>query len=227
MRSPCCLCVCVSPSINLWMPESIFIKSGAYIVASESVSKAYFINPYHQSVCLYVYHLFVARQRLVKYVPAAKNICNKRIFGRNIFFVVRVLSKKSLWVCPCIPIELLGNNSVKTFPRQRRILGGLVFYAVGVVLKESRRLVRPRTPCLVSQWMDWRRNSDLVSYSGGTRVEPRPGRRLSSLRSSLLFLSHSSQMLGEYPEKAKPAHVQQLSNSSFIHNPTIQRYIIF
>jgi hypothetical protein len=49
----------------------------------------------------------------------------------------------------CIPLSLLGNNSVKTFPRQRRIGGGVVFYAVGVVWKESRRFVLPKTSFLI------------------------------------------------------------------------------
>jgi hypothetical protein len=35
----------------------------------------------------------------------------------------------------------LGNNSVKTFPRQRRAVGGIVFYALRVVSKRSRRLL--------------------------------------------------------------------------------------
>jgi hypothetical protein len=35
-----------------------------------------------------------------------------------------------------IPLSLLGNKSVKTFPRQRRIIGSVVFYAVRVVSKE-------------------------------------------------------------------------------------------
>jgi hypothetical protein len=43
------------------------------------------------------------------------------------------------------PLSLLGNGSVNTFPRQRRIVGGMVFYAVHVISKESRRLVIPRT----------------------------------------------------------------------------------
>jgi hypothetical protein len=47
----------------------------------------------------------------------------------------------------CIPLSLLGNNSVKTFPRQGRIVGRVVFYAIRVVSKESRRLVLPRTSC--------------------------------------------------------------------------------
>jgi hypothetical protein len=45
--------------------------------------------------------------------------------------VVRVLSKESLSVC--LPLLLLGNNLVKTFPRQRRIAGGIVFYAIRVL----------------------------------------------------------------------------------------------
>jgi hypothetical protein len=66
------------------MPESIFIKLGmyGYIMAPETISMAYFINPSHQSVYLYVY-------------PA-------------------------LW--------FLGKDSVNTFPRQRRIVGSVVFY---------------------------------------------------------------------------------------------------
>jgi hypothetical protein len=40
---------------------------------------------------------------------------------------------------------LLGNNSLKTFPRQRIIVGGVVLYAVLVVLKKSMLSVLPRT----------------------------------------------------------------------------------
>jgi hypothetical protein len=50
-------------------------------------------------------------------------------------------------VCLCILVSLLGNNSVKTFPWQRRIVGGVVFYVVRVVSKESGRSVLPRTSC--------------------------------------------------------------------------------
>jgi hypothetical protein len=50
MRSPCCQCVslCISPL-------STFAKLRTYIMAPEPISTAYFINPSHQSVCLYVY----------------------------------------------------------------------------------------------------------------------------------------------------------------------------
>jgi hypothetical protein len=48
----------------------------------------------------------------------------------------------------CIPLPLQGNGLVNTFPRQRRIVGRIVSYAVHVVSKEIRRLVLPRTSCL-------------------------------------------------------------------------------
>jgi hypothetical protein len=44
-----------------------------YITAPEPIITAYFINPSHQSVCLYVYPLIVARQWLSKNVTAATN----------------------------------------------------------------------------------------------------------------------------------------------------------
>jgi hypothetical protein len=37
------------------MPEPIFMKLGMHIMANEPISTAYFINPSHHSVCLYVY----------------------------------------------------------------------------------------------------------------------------------------------------------------------------
>jgi hypothetical protein len=70
---------------------------------------------------------FIARQRLGKYDPAERNTANtKRIVGR---------------LCLCIPLSLLGNNSVKIFQQQQRIAGGVVFYAVRVVSNEGRRLI--------------------------------------------------------------------------------------
>jgi hypothetical protein len=46
------------------------------------------------------------------------------------------------------PLSLLGNYWVNTFPRQRRIFGGVVFYEIHVVSKESRRLILTNTCCL-------------------------------------------------------------------------------
>jgi hypothetical protein len=55
------------------MPVSIFMKIGMYITTPGPISTAYFINPSHQSVCLYVYPPIVARQRLGKNVTEAAN----------------------------------------------------------------------------------------------------------------------------------------------------------
>jgi hypothetical protein len=48
------------------------MKLGMNNTAPESISMAHFINPSHQSVCLYVYSLIVARQQLGEKVTAAK-----------------------------------------------------------------------------------------------------------------------------------------------------------
>jgi hypothetical protein len=77
---------------------------------------------------------FIARQRLYTHVPVATNTRNRPIVRRV-----------SLWVCLCTPLASLGNNSIKTFPRKRRIFGGVVFYVIHIVSKESKRLVLPRT----------------------------------------------------------------------------------
>jgi hypothetical protein len=54
-----------------------------YIMAPEPISTAYFINPSHQSVCLYVYSPVVARQRLDKNVTAATNPHAIELFGAS------------------------------------------------------------------------------------------------------------------------------------------------
>jgi hypothetical protein len=55
------------------MAEPIFIKLGTCIMAPEPISTAYFMNPSHQSVCLYLYPPLVARQQLGKKVKAETN----------------------------------------------------------------------------------------------------------------------------------------------------------
>jgi hypothetical protein len=89
-----CMSVLCTPTINFWMPELISMKLGTYIMAHEHISTAYFINPSHQSVWLYVYPTIVAKQRLSKHVPAVKNTdSSRRIVGRVVFYVVRFVSK--------------------------------------------------------------------------------------------------------------------------------------
>jgi hypothetical protein len=79
------------------MAEPIFMKLGMYIMAPEPISTAYFINPSHQSVCLYVSPPIVARQRKGKKKgyrgnEYARN--NRRIVGRVFFYAVCVVSRK-------------------------------------------------------------------------------------------------------------------------------------
>jgi hypothetical protein len=121
------------------------------IMALEPISTAYLKNPSHQSVFVRISFEslqgnasvkfippFGTRQRLGKEIPVATNSHNNRRTVQSvIFYAVRVLSKESLWVCLCIPLSLLGNNSVKTIPRPRRTVGAVVFYAVCVVSKKA------------------------------------------------------------------------------------------
>jgi hypothetical protein len=66
---------------------------------------------------------FIARQRVGKHIPAKKNTrSNRRIAGQCVCGSVCVS-----------PMSLLGKNLMKTFNRQRRIVGGVVFYSVCVV----------------------------------------------------------------------------------------------
>jgi hypothetical protein len=86
MRSRCCVCACLCiPPVNFWMPEPIFMKLGTYVyvTALNPVSTAWLKNPSHQSVCLYVYPLIVARQRLGKNHP----IVARQRLGSNVIAV--------------------------------------------------------------------------------------------------------------------------------------------
>jgi hypothetical protein len=55
------------------MADPIIMKLGMHIMAPGPISTAYFINPSHQSVCLYVYLPIVAGQQFGKNVTAATN----------------------------------------------------------------------------------------------------------------------------------------------------------
>jgi hypothetical protein len=118
------------------------MKSSMYIMALELISLAYFLNPSHQSVYLYVYPpyrcLATARYTRSRGNEYAKQ---KRIVGSD-----SVLSEESLWISLCIRLSLEGIGSLNTSPQQRRIVAGIFFfYAICVVSKESTRLVFPRT----------------------------------------------------------------------------------
>jgi hypothetical protein len=87
------------------MPELIFMKLGAGIMALEPISTAYFINLSHQSVCLYVYSPIVARQRLAKNVTAATNKHAKieELLDATFLSAVCVILKESRSLVPKTP----------------------------------------------------------------------------------------------------------------------------
>jgi hypothetical protein len=85
---------------------------------------------------------FIAVQRLSKYIVATNTHSNRRIV-EHVCFCVRL----------CILLTLLGNNSVKTFQWQRKIVEGIIFCAVCVIQNESRQLVLPRTSCFVEYFL--------------------------------------------------------------------------
>jgi hypothetical protein len=64
-------CVSVYPSlhINFWMPEPVFMKFGRYVMETEPISTAYFIDPSHQPVSLCVSLLSLLRNGSVNMLP--------------------------------------------------------------------------------------------------------------------------------------------------------------
>jgi hypothetical protein len=57
------------PLINFWTTEPIFLKLVMYITAPKPMSTAYFIDPSHQSLCLYVYPLQLLGNVSVDMIP--------------------------------------------------------------------------------------------------------------------------------------------------------------
>jgi hypothetical protein len=144
MISTCCLCVWESPLsvfkawanlYKIWCtlaPEPILLhksRSSVFVPVCKSL-------------------LSLLGNGLVNTFPwqrihATIELLNASFSMRSIY----VLSKVTLWVCLFIPLLLLGNNYLKMFPRQRKIVGGVVFYTVHVISKESMRWILPRTSC--------------------------------------------------------------------------------
>jgi hypothetical protein len=72
LREHCAVSVSVfTLSVNFWIPEPNLMERGTYIMAPKCILTAYFINPFHQSVHLYVYPPIVDWQRLGENVTAA------------------------------------------------------------------------------------------------------------------------------------------------------------
>jgi hypothetical protein len=92
------------------------MKFGMYIMTSEPVSTAYFMNLSHESVFLYAYPPVIARQRHGKHVPVAKKNCWKPHFlccecrtkgkqaihsSKNFMFIPLFLSLFTPFICLC------------------------------------------------------------------------------------------------------------------------------
>jgi hypothetical protein len=131
------------------MTEPLFMKLYMYVMAPEPVSAAYFINPSHQSACLYVYRRvsLIGNGSVDTFPWQRTHATIEELLKAS--FPIRSVSYQRESVGLCIPISLLDNGSVKMFLRQGRIVGGAVFYAVRDVSKESMRLILPRTSCFI------------------------------------------------------------------------------
>jgi hypothetical protein len=125
------------------MPEPIFMKLSMYIIAPEPISTVYFINPSHQSVCLYTYHPIVARQRLGKNITAATNTHATIEELLDASFSLRLFGpcpikgdSVGLYVYLSVVDRQRVSKHVPAATRNR--------WRCHVVSKESRRLVLPR-----------------------------------------------------------------------------------
>jgi hypothetical protein len=76
------------------MDEPVIKKFGTYVMAPESISTVYFINPSHQSVCLYVYSMSLLGNGSVK-ASLRQRIQRLEELFHVIFYAVRVASKES------------------------------------------------------------------------------------------------------------------------------------
>jgi hypothetical protein len=98
--------------ISIWMREQILMKLGMHIMASEPIWTAYFINPFHQSVCLYVYpsHCCKATAWLSVSLHSVLGNGSLKTFSRqrihaaieellDAFSMLSVSYEKGLWAC--------------------------------------------------------------------------------------------------------------------------------
>jgi hypothetical protein len=145
--------VCVSvypPSTCEQMNQSLW-NLVLHTTPPELFSTAYFINPYHQCVCVSVCVSLLPLQGNGSVIVSLLSLLGNGsvMFRRkpiqatinellDSWFYMRSVSYERVCGSVC-PLSLLGNISVKTFRRQRRIVGGVVFQGVRVISKQSRR----------------------------------------------------------------------------------------
>jgi hypothetical protein len=90
MKSPCCLCEYVNPHSLTSVSEQVLMKLDTHGMALEPV-----LNPSHQSVCLNVNPVAVARQRLIINVATTTNT---QYTGRGLSLIKSHVTLSSLLI---------------------------------------------------------------------------------------------------------------------------------
>jgi hypothetical protein len=88
---------CYTPSSESFRTDWMNIYETSYLYHCTWAYLKGVLHKFHQSVFLDVYPSVFAKQRLFKNVTAGTNT-DKRIIGRVVFNVVRVVSKESRWL---------------------------------------------------------------------------------------------------------------------------------
>jgi hypothetical protein len=101
------------------MSEPILMKLGMYIRAPERISTAHFVNPSHQSVCLYVYPLLLLGMARWKRYRCNEYTCNNR---RNIcrvgFYAAYFISQESRrLILPMTSCFTSWHETIKKYPK--------------------------------------------------------------------------------------------------------------
>jgi hypothetical protein len=130
------------------------MKLAMYVVAPQPILTEYLIPPISLCLCLPAPLLgnIFPHQRLQK----KKELLNAP-------FSLRYVScEKFLRICLFFPISLIGKGSMNTFPRQRRMSGDVILYAIPVVSKKNRRVILSiACYCMLlhkysrNQWPNW------------------------------------------------------------------------
>jgi hypothetical protein len=143
----------IPPAINFWTPEQSLWNWVCTTYHDTWAHLNVVLRKSLPSVCVSMcIPPIVARQRLSKSVSLLSLLGNGSVNTfpwQRIHPTIEELLDACVRGSLCITLSLLGNSAVKAFPRQRRIVGEVVFYAVRAVWTESRRLIIPRTFCLI------------------------------------------------------------------------------
>jgi hypothetical protein len=110
------ICIPPPPLVDFWLPEPVFMKLGMCIMLTEPISTAYFRNPSHQSVCLYMYPQSLLGNVSVKKRYPGKEYTHNNRKVRVVFYEVHVVSEESRqWVLPrTLWVDVVEVNEVHT-----------------------------------------------------------------------------------------------------------------